>query len=172
MSTDRQIVSVIPVDPLQSLTTYSFTMSGIRDLAGNATGFTSLTFTTGVGVDGGGPVVVEVSPAAGQGGVPVNARLAPPAIAAVTAVGPAHLERFGTIERRFEPPAEHRVVETSIVVDAEAAAVWREIVEVPAIYFCEDEGTMTRKAPASWAGDWPPWYVERNSSDSRRCLPG
>ena len=39
------------------------------------TAFSSLTFTTGVGTDGVGPVVVEVSPANGQGGVPVNARV-------------------------------------------------------------------------------------------------
>ena len=75
ISEDRLSVTLTPVQPLQAQTSYTVFIAGVGDLAGNAVSFLTSSFTTGGGGDTTGPVVVEVSPAAGLSNVPVNARV-------------------------------------------------------------------------------------------------
>jgi hypothetical protein len=73
LSNANQTLTLVPVVPLNPNTTYSISVTGVRDLSGNAlTAPSTTTFTTGSGADLTPPVVTTVSPANGAGGVPTN----------------------------------------------------------------------------------------------------
>ncbi len=59
-------ITFVPAAPLANLTTYTARVSGIRDLSGNAVGFTpGWNFTTGTAADTARPTVTAVSPSSG-----------------------------------------------------------------------------------------------------------
>jgi len=73
LSNANQTLTLVPVVPLNTNTTYSISVTGVRDLSGNAlTAASTTTFTTGAGADLTPPVATTVSPANGAGGVPTN----------------------------------------------------------------------------------------------------
>ncbi|MGH9895072.1 MAG: Ig-like domain-containing protein, partial [bacterium] len=71
---NRLSASFVPA-ALAGSTKYRVTVSGVTDLTAQTASFFSSTFTTGLGADGDGPMVVAVSPPDGTTGVPVNARV-------------------------------------------------------------------------------------------------
>jgi large repetitive protein len=73
LSNANQTLTLVPVVPLNTGTTYTVSVTGVQDLSGNplATPVTT-SFTTGTGADLTPPVVTTVSPANGAGGVPTN----------------------------------------------------------------------------------------------------
>jgi YD repeat-containing protein len=69
----NQTLTLVPVVPLNTGTTYTVTVTGVQDLSGNALTASSTTkFTTGAGADLTPPTVTTVSPASGATGVPTN----------------------------------------------------------------------------------------------------
>ncbi|MGH9896054.1 MAG: Ig-like domain-containing protein, partial [bacterium] len=75
VASDGRSASFLPAQGLALSTRYTVTTSGITDLTGQSVTFLSTSFTTGLGADAEGPVVVAVSPPDGTTGVPVNARI-------------------------------------------------------------------------------------------------
>ena len=74
LSNANQTLTLIPVVPLNTNTTYTVSVSGVQDLGGNAlTAPVTTSFTTGAGADLTPPTVTVVSPANGATGVPTNA---------------------------------------------------------------------------------------------------
>src|SRR5205807_8262146 len=62
----NQTLTLVPVVPLNPNTTYSISVTGVRDFSGNAlTAPSTITFTTGAGADLTPPIVTTVSPANG-----------------------------------------------------------------------------------------------------------
>jgi Bacterial Ig-like domain len=73
LSNADQTLTLVPVVPLNTNTTYTVSVTGVQDLSGNAlTSASTSTFTTGAGADLTPPVVTVVSPANQAGGVPTN----------------------------------------------------------------------------------------------------
>src|SRR6185437_5527872 len=74
LSNANQTLTLIPVVPLNTSTTYTVSVNGVQDLSGNALTAPVITsFTTGAGADLTPPFVTAVSPANGATGVPTNA---------------------------------------------------------------------------------------------------
>jgi len=66
----NQTLTLVPVVPLNTGTTYTITVAGVQDLSGNAqTAISTTTFRTGAGADLTPPSVTTVSPASGATGV-------------------------------------------------------------------------------------------------------
>jgi YD repeat-containing protein len=66
-------VLLVPHGPLPDNTSMTLTISGVRDVAGNAVSAQTTNFTTGTGPDLIIPVVVSTNPFSGESGVPLNA---------------------------------------------------------------------------------------------------
>jgi hypothetical protein len=75
-SNGNRTLTLVPVAPLEGLTTYTVGVDGVKDLSGNvlATPVTT-TFTTEPGVDLFNPTVTLVDPASGAVGVPTNVKV-------------------------------------------------------------------------------------------------
>jgi YD repeat-containing protein len=68
-----QGVQLEPLVPLAAGTVYSINVTGVLDITGNAQSpFSSVSFTTGTGIDLVPPTVVSTNPTSGQTNVPVN----------------------------------------------------------------------------------------------------
>ena len=68
-----QGVQLEPLVPLTAGTVYSINVTGVLDITGNAQSpFSSVSFTTGTGIDLVQPIVVSTNPTNGQANVPVN----------------------------------------------------------------------------------------------------
>jgi hypothetical protein len=68
-----QGVQLEPLVPLAAGTVYSINVTGVVDITGNAQSpFSSVSFTTGTGIDLVQPTVVSTNPTSGQANVPVN----------------------------------------------------------------------------------------------------
>jgi YD repeat-containing protein len=73
LSNANQMLTLIPVVPLNTNTTYTVSVTGIKDLSGNAlTAPSTTTFTTGATADLTLPSVTTASPADGAVGVPTK----------------------------------------------------------------------------------------------------
>jgi YD repeat-containing protein len=69
----NQTLTLIPVAPLNASTTYTISVTGVKDMSGNAlTAPSTTTFTTGTGADLTLPSVATVSPASGATSVPTS----------------------------------------------------------------------------------------------------
>ena len=73
IAADRQSATLTPVANLNPFTQYYFYVAFFADVAGNATGFSPIYFTTGGSTDVTPPTVEAATPAAGTTNVPVNA---------------------------------------------------------------------------------------------------
>jgi hypothetical protein len=62
LSAGNTIVQLVPSAPLQASTTYTITISGVKDPAGNVVATTTSTFTTGTTLDINGPSVTTYNP--------------------------------------------------------------------------------------------------------------
>jgi hypothetical protein len=68
-----QGVQLTPLVPLATGTTYSINVTGVVDITGNAQSpFSSVSFTTGAGVDLTVPTIASTNPTNGQANVPDN----------------------------------------------------------------------------------------------------
>jgi hypothetical protein len=68
-----QGVQLTPLAPLATGTTYTINVTGVLDITGNAQSpFSSVSFTTGTGIDLVRPAIVSTSPTNGQSNVPDN----------------------------------------------------------------------------------------------------
>ena len=70
-NTNRE-VTIVPHEPLQANTTYSMTVDGVTDLAGNPVTVSNTSFMTGAGLDTAPPVLLLTDPIANQTGVSPN----------------------------------------------------------------------------------------------------
>ena len=69
----NQLLTLVPVLPLNTGTTYTVSIAGVWDLSGNPLGTpVTTTFTTGTQADLIAPQVVSISPASNSTGVPAN----------------------------------------------------------------------------------------------------
>ena len=75
VAADRRSATLTPLTPLHSHETYTLQLNSYTDIAGNSGAGTFVSFTTGSTTDQVAPIVTAISPAAGAGGVPRNARV-------------------------------------------------------------------------------------------------
>src|SRR6266850_977809 len=84
-SNNSQTVSFIPQDPLPASTLMTLTVTGVKDLAGNAVAAQTTHFTTGTAPAVATPVVVNTNPSSNAANVPVNVAIALQTNAAIDA---------------------------------------------------------------------------------------
>ena len=72
----NQVLTLTPAVPLTANTTYTISVTGVKDFTGNTmVGTTTASFTTGLGVDDTPPSLVSVTPADGVTSVPVSSTI-------------------------------------------------------------------------------------------------